>query len=1814
MKSYRLSLLLLTISIGTTFAAAPQSAPKPQPLFSVGEFVRIYDPSVGEKEPWYVNDHCFIQGPDGKWHLFGITRQEPARPAEEDNFAHAVSPELYNPDGWVKQPFALSTDSAGGEAHLWAPYVIEHEGLYYMYYCAGGRTSHEYQIKLATSKDLYTWQRHPANPMMIDGFDARDPFILRIKDKWVMYYTATSDPKGGNHVVCSIESDDLIHWGNKKTVFTDPEVGTWGGPTESPFVVQRGSYYYLSIGPRDGYRGTCVYRSQDPFQWTIEQEVGRINSHAAEFIRDKDGRWFVSHCGWGQGGVFLAPLIWTDGGDDDNAAPLPSADANAKQTIRLPMSVYRDKMIAGWLGQIAGVAWGAPVEFKYLAQIMPENEIPQWKTGMINNAFGQDDLYVEMTFLKSLQDYGLDVTPHQAGLDFANSLYPLWHANEAGRNNLRKGIAPPDSGHPKFNAHADDIDYQIEADFAGLISPALPNQAVDLGNTFGRIMNYGDGLYGGQYVAAMYSIAFTESEPERIVTEALRYIPAQSQYAETIRDVLVWHRQYPDDWNKTWNLILEKYQLNPKYRLFSCDKGKFNIDAKINGAYIVVGLLYGQKNIEKTISISMQCGQDSDCNPSNAAGILFTTIGLDKLPAAYKAFDKTQKFIHTPYNLPDLFDVCQNLARQAVQRNGGSIEKDSNGNEILIIPPLAPCPNRLEQCFAPGPIANTCYTSQEVDKIPQGIQISGGPVAAGWAIRKCGSDMSPGYYETLDGRTSVLVTHPLDSSTGCSLTKEVEIPKDGTTALQLTVGRHPNGDWTLIVNADDKTLLKKDINADGAPERYTDINVDLSAFAGRKVKLELVNQPNNWAWEAAYWDRIDIITTPAPQPAAPAQSNSAESVFTTFVKVQGDQLFDENGPLRFISFNIPNLHYIEDQMAFSQTNAWSLPDEFEIADALEAVRQMGGQVVRTYTLSICSESDKLDIPRHILGPGQFNEEAFKTLDRVLAIANQKGIRIIFPFIDNWKWWGGVPAMAAFRGKQATDFWTDAQLFEDYKQIVSYVINRTNTITGIKYKDDKAILAWETGNELESPADWTSRAARFIKSIDSNHLVLDGFHTTVLRDSSITDANIDLVTTHHYDKDLKQTIAQIADSVRKSKGKKPYFVGEFGFIPTADVKAVLDAVLQHNITGALLWSLRFRSNAGGFYWHSEPYGGDLFKAYHWPGFPSGSAYDETAALSMMRQAAFQIRGLPIPPLDIPAAPRLLDFTDNSRISWQGSAGATGYIVEHSETAAGPWSVIGRDICDAAVQYRPLFADPGAQLGKSYYYRIKAQNSAGISDPSNVVGPVYAVHHALIDEMADMTQIHSHKGSLSLEAKQARQFKEDAHRLKGQQGSSIVYKTDEAICSFMLYAFFESDVSDFKIYASDNGRNYTELPVEIQNYFGDKDSYGYWVPVLYQGAVSPQQNLKYLKIEYTGPAQLSRVEIQYGTAKTAYSHTSNPAGFVKGFSWGWSGRRGQYTGDAPADSMKKLAATGANWVCISFSTEMETFDMPFFFFSQANERMVTDDEVRRAIQLARDNHLKVILKPVINVRDTTWRAWIKFNNPDGTLDMARWDMWWSDFRQFLLHYAQIAEQTGCEMFCLGCEMESTEPFEIRWRSLISEIRQVYGGPLTYNANHGREESIPWFDAVDIISLSAYFPVGTDDVEAALADDLSKVPPSDTSLSALLKRWKPIRDRLWKLSKQFNRPILFVELGVCNGKGCAAAPWTHQDPNMVYDADEQARYYQAAIETFWNEPWFAGFAWWEWPAHLYSPEKAKTDIGFCIYGKPAEAIVRKWYSRHK
>ncbi|MEI7900303.1 MAG: ADP-ribosylglycohydrolase family protein [bacterium] len=530
------------------------------------------------------------------------------------------------------------------------------------------------------------------------------------------------------------------------------------------------------------------------------------------------------------------------------------------QYRRLPVSEYRDKMKAGWIGQIAGVSWGAPTEFKYRSQTMPDNIMPKWQPCMINDAFVQDDLYVEMTFLRSMEQYGLDVNIRQAGIDFANSGYGLWCANAAGRNNLRKGIAPPDSSHPKFNKCPNDIDYQIEADYSGLIAPGLPNVAIVLGEKFGRLMNYGDGMYAGQLMGAMYAEAFFEKDIVKVIEAGLKAIPAESQHAEMVRDMLKWSKECPT-WEECWKRCQEKYRANPEYQKAS----NGDIDCKINGAYVLMGLLYGKGDLDQTIQIACRSGQDSDCNPSSAAGVLFTTVGFSKLPERFtKELNEKTLFSHTAYNVPGLLDVCEKLARQAIVKEGGRIEKDAKGDEFFVIPVKPVKPSKLELSWAPGPIAGSLFTEDEMAKITYSesriLKKAVDKFAPGWAIANCGSEMDPGLRADERGHKNVLVTHPLNKETPCVLSRKVEIPAGKKTVIQLTVGRHSEGDWDLVVRADMRELLRKPVDKTTAANGWLDVSVDLSEYQGKSVLIELYNQPSGWCNEAAYWEKVSIVT------------------------------------------------------------------------------------------------------------------------------------------------------------------------------------------------------------------------------------------------------------------------------------------------------------------------------------------------------------------------------------------------------------------------------------------------------------------------------------------------------------------------------------------------------------------------------------------------------------------------------------------------------------------------------------------------------------------------------------------------------------------------------------------------------------------------------------------------------------------------------------------------------------------------------------------------------------------------------------------
>ena len=584
---------------------------------------------------------------------------------------------------------------------------------------------------------------------------------------------------------------------------------------------------------------------------------------------------------------------------------------------------------------------------------------------------------------------------------------------------------------------------------------------------------------------------------------------------------------------------------------------------------------------------------------------------------------------------------------------------------------------------------------------------------------------------------------------------------------------------------------------------------------------------------------------------------AAETSFQHFITMRDGKLFDGAKEFRFLSLNVPNLLLIEDNVGFTNENPWRLPDQFEISDALESIAQMGGTVARTYVISVKRAHDTPDIPRHVLAPGQFNETAFRTLDQVLATANRTGVRLIIPLVDNWPWMGGRTEYAGWRGKTKDDFWTDPQLIADFERTIHHVLTRTNTLTGVRYRDDQAVLCWETGNEVESPVSWTREIARYIKSLDTNHLVMDGF-ALHLRDEVLAMPDVDIVTTHHYPGGGKSFAELIRENAARAKGKKAYIIGEFGFASTPVMETAVQAIEDSSASGGLVWSLRFRNHDGGFYWHSESAGGSTMKAYHWPGSVMGAAYDEIHFLNFVRTNAFAIRGLPVPEIPVPAPPKLLPIADAAAISWEGSVGAQSYQVERSADKNGGWQIVATNVDEAFTQYRPPFADENAPAGK-WFYRVRAGNEAGLSKPSNVVGPVSVKSDTLVDELADFARVHAKTGDWKIADRDSRSTKEDAHRAAGTAGDVLIYELPDAVQGFRVFAFFQKTGHDLKFSISDDGQDFHEVPAQKEIYFHGTGEYDYWKPVLFHA-----ENLRggnFLKIELTGETQLGRVEISH-----------------------------------------------------------------------------------------------------------------------------------------------------------------------------------------------------------------------------------------------------------------------------------------------------------------------------------------------------------------
>ncbi|KAJ3050157.1 hypothetical protein HK097_008856 [Rhizophlyctis rosea] len=459
---------------------------------------------------------------------------------------------------------------------------------------------------------------------------------------------------------------------------------------------------------------------------------------------------------------------------------------------------------------------------------------------------------------------------------------------------------------------------------------------------------------------------------------------------------------------------------------------------------------------------------------------------------------------------------------------------------------------------------------------------------------------------------------------------------------------------------------------------------------------------------------------------------------------QGSQLYADGKVFRFVNYNAPSLILNADE-----NSGFRVPNLWDVKDTIESVAGMWNPVVRTYTFGI--KSDFASGPDfHVRGCRQYNEAAFRVLDYTLDLAAKYGVRLIIPIVNN-DWlrsngtsdpsldyvgnWGDF-AYLCTGNRSWESFFLNPFVISAFKDFLTYLLTRVNTINGKVYANDTSFAILETGNELGSwdqrgpPGTWTHEIARHVKSLAPRILVADG--TLIGADSrriktqSLNSPYVDLFSNHFYD-DGNTDVRRLRNDLKVVNGAgKAYFIGEFGLSNLSTYQTILSAIISSKTTGALIWSLRSHSYRGGFYIHSEN-GGHW--SYHVPGFPArepGFGTEETSVVKMIYNSSFTINGLGTKLFPAPkTAPEMLDAVNGGVLMWKGSAWAGQYEVQSSTSPnSTTWITLSNTIKDNVPFGTPIFRDPIGSPNSTYFYRVRggAGSSETLTAWSNVIGPV------------------------------------------------------------------------------------------------------------------------------------------------------------------------------------------------------------------------------------------------------------------------------------------------------------------------------------------------------------------------------------------------------------------------------------------------------------------------------------------------------------
>lgn len=268
-----------------------------------------------------------------------------------------------------------------------------------------------------------------------------------------------------------------------------------------------------------------------------------------------------------------------------------------------------------------------------------------------------------------------------------------------------------------------------------------------------------------------------------------------------------------------------------------------------------------------------------------------------------------------------------------------------------------------------------------------------------------------------------------------------------------------------------------------------------------------------------------------------------------------------------------------------------------------------------------------------------------------------------------------------------------------------------------------------------------------------------------------------------------------------------------------------------------------------------------------------------------------------------------------------------------------------------------------------------------------------------------------------------------------------------------------------------------------------------------------------------------------------------------------------------ALDELASLGANAIALH----------PYALVNEDGSLQIPSDSepsyITTPIGWARERGLRVMLIPHLGYWHTKflWRGEIDFETTE------EWDRFFSDYTRWITSMARLAQKHGVELFSVGLEYVKTERFDQRWRDVIASVRAVYSGKITYGANWDRFEDVPFWDAVDMIGVLAYFPL-TD--------------KRDPSAREIALGWRKWMKKLNSLSAEYGKPVVFTEIGYNESASAASKPWAFPKGGENAKAI-QARCLDQGLALQERYPFLEGMFLWKWFPDLPLPDSYTFDL---------------------